>query len=230
MFKSEQYYTDLIALTDDVIATTTGNNLDSQINNTLASDYLIPSNTATSILTDSETSFFTISAAHNSNLYPSNKFTGGATAASSQSSSVSPVSSISSTSYAGAPGSNPKKNMLVWGTKKTEKATRTFVVDCATPTENGVFDPESYVKYLVEHIKVDGHLGNLGDLISVSAEGSKVVVVSSTKFSGKYLKYLTKRYLKKNQIRDWIRFISVKKNEYKLNFYSTSVDEEEDEE
>lgn len=115
MFKSEQYYTDLIALTDDVIATTTGNNLDSQINNTLASDYRIPSNTATSILTDSETSFFTISAAHNSNLYPSNKFTGGATAASSQSSSVSPVSSISSTSYAGAPGSNPKKNMLVWG-------------------------------------------------------------------------------------------------------------------
>jgi hypothetical protein len=112
-------------------------------------------------------------------------------------------------------------------TKKTEKATRTFVVDCATPTENGVFDPESYVKYLVEHIKVDGHLGNLGELISVTTEGTKVVVVSSTKFSGKYLKYLTKRYLKKNQIRDWIRFISVKKNQYKLQFYSTSVDEEE---
>lgn len=115
-------------------------------------------------------------------------------------------------------------------TKKTEKATKKFVVDCTTPTENGVFDPESYVKYLVEHIKVDGHVGQLGELITVSTEGSKVVVVSSTKFSGKYLKYLTKRYLKKNQIRDWIRFISVKKNEYKLQFYSTSVDEEEEDE
>ncbi|TID17231.1 hypothetical protein CANINC_004090 [Pichia inconspicua] len=115
-------------------------------------------------------------------------------------------------------------------TKKSVVSTRTFTVDCATPTENGVFDPESYVKYLVEHIKVDGHLGNLGELISVKAEGTKVVVVASTKFSGKYLKYLTKRYLKKNQIRDWIRFISVKKNEYKLQFYSTSVDDEEDEE
>lgn len=83
---------------------------------------------------------------------------------------------------------------------------------------------------MVEHIKVDGHLGNLGELITVSTEGSKVVVVASTKFSGKYLKYLTKRYLKKNQIRDWIRFISVKKNEYKLQFYSTSVDEEEEDE
>lgn len=115
-------------------------------------------------------------------------------------------------------------------TKKTAASTKTFVVDCSTPTENGVFDPESYVKYLVEHIKVDGHLGQLGELISVSAEGTKVVVVSSTKFSGKYLKYLTKRYLKKNQIRDWIRFISVKKNEYKLQFYSTSVDEDEEDE
>merc|ERR1712206_48366 len=103
-------------------------------------------------------------------------------------------------------------------TKKTSNVTKTFTVDCATPTENGVFDPESYVKYLVEHIKIEGHVGQLNEQITVSTEGTKVVVVSSTKFSGKYLK--------KNQIRDWIRFISVKKNEYKLQFYSTSVDEE----
>lgn len=120
--------------------------------------------------------------------------------------------------------------LLFFQTKKTQTVTKKFVVDCATPTENGVFDPESYVKYLVEHIKVDGHVGQLGELISVSTEGTDVVVVASTKFSGKYLKYLTKRYLKKNQIRDWIRFISVKKNEYKLQFYSTSVDEEEEDE
>lgn len=81
---------------------------------------------------------------------------------------------------------------------------------------------------MTEHIKVDGHAGNLGDEITVSQEGeSKVVVVSTTKFSGKYLKYLSKRYLKKNQIRDWIRFVSVKKNEYALQFYSVADDEEE---
>lgn len=82
----------------------------------------------------------------------------------------------------------------------------------------------------MEHIKVDGHLSNLGDDISVSAEGTKVIVVSNIKFSGKYLKYLTKRYLKKNQIRDWIRFVSVKQNQYQLQFYSVADDEEEEEE
>ncbi|QPG75256.1 hypothetical protein FOA43_002606 [Brettanomyces nanus] len=115
--------------------------------------------------------------------------------------------------------------------KKSEKVAKTFTVDCSAPTDNGVFDPASYVKYLVEHIKVEGHTGNLGEEISVSQEGeSKVVIVSTAPFSGKYLKYLSKRYLKKNQIRDWIRFISVKKNEYALQFYSVAVDEDEEEE
>ncbi|VEU20691.1 DEKNAAC101595 [Brettanomyces naardenensis] len=116
-------------------------------------------------------------------------------------------------------------------TRKNQKVAKKFTIDCSAPTDNGVFDPASYVKYLVEHIKVDGHTGNLGEQVTVSQEGeSKVVIVSTTQFSGKYLKYLSKRYLKKNQIRDWIRFISVKRNEYSLQFYSIAVDEDENEE
>lgn len=103
-------------------------------------------------------------------------------------------------------------------------------MDVSAPTENGVFDPSSYVKYLIDHIKVEGITGNLGNEISVTEEGNAVVVVSNTAFSGKYLKYLTKRYLKKNQIRDWIRFVSVKKNQYKLQFYLVADEEEEEDE
>lgn len=95
---------------------------------------------------------------------------------------------------------------------------------------NGVFDQEAYVKYLVEHIKVDGIVGNLGDSTTVTEDGNTVVVVSTAQFSGKYLKYLTKRYLKKNQLRDWIRFVSVKRNQYQLKFYSIAEDHEEEEE
>lgn len=101
-------------------------------------------------------------------------------------------------------------------------------MDCSAPVEGAVFDQEAYVKYLVEHIKVDNVAGNLGDDIVVSEEGSTVVVVSTTKFSGKYLKFLTKRFLKKNQLRDWIRFVAGKRNEYRLQFYS--IDDEEEEE
>lgn len=115
-------------------------------------------------------------------------------------------------------------------TTKNTQAAKKFVVDTSAPVENGVFDKEAYIKYLVEHIKVDGIVGNLGDSVSVTEEGDNIVIVSTAKFSGKYAKYLTKRYLKKNQLKDWIRFISVKKNQYKLQFYSISESDDEDEE
>lgn len=84
---------------------------------------------------------------------------------------------------------------------------------------------------MIDHIKVDHATGNLGNAITVEEDGSVVTIVSTTKFSGKYLKYLTKKYLKKNQLRDWIRFVSTKTNQYKLAFYQvTPEDEEEDEE
>lgn len=83
---------------------------------------------------------------------------------------------------------------------------------------------------MIEHIKVEGHVGNLGNAVTVEEDGSVVTVVSTTKFSGKYLKYLTKKYLKKNQLRDWIRFVSVKTNQYKLAFYQVTPEEEADEE
>ena len=85
---------------------------------------------------------------------------------------------------------------------------------------------------LFRSVKVDGIVGNLGNDISITAESdNKVVVVVSGNgsFSGKYLKYLTKKYLKKNQIRDWIRFVSVKQNQYKLQFYAVAEDDEEEE-
>lgn len=82
---------------------------------------------------------------------------------------------------------------------------------------------------MIDHIKIEGRVGNLGNDITVEEDGKKVVVVAANGiFSGKYLKYLTKRYLKKNQIRDWIRFVSVKQNSYQLQFYSVNLDEDEE--
>jgi hypothetical protein len=55
-------------------------------------------------------------------------------------------------------------------------------------------------KYLKERIKVDGKAGNLGDKVQVSRDKSKIVVTAETAFSKRYLKYLAKKYLKKNQV------------------------------
>jgi large subunit ribosomal protein L22e len=48
---------------------------------------------------------------------------------------------------------------------------------------------------------VDNRTGNLGDSITISRDEGKIVVVANgEKFSGRYLKYLTKKFLKKQSV------------------------------
>jgi large subunit ribosomal protein L22e len=48
---------------------------------------------------------------------------------------------------------------------------------------------------------VENRTGNLGDNITISRDEGKIVVVANgAKFSGRYLKYLTKKFLKKNNV------------------------------
>lgn len=46
----------------------------------------------------------------------------------------------------------------------------------------------------------------------------------------RYLKYLTKKYLKKNKLRDWLRVVSKDKETYELRYFQINSQEDEDEE
>lgn len=48
--------------------------------------------------------------------------------------------------------------------------------------------------------------------------------------SHRYLKYLTKKYLKKNNLRDWLRVVANSKESYELRYFQINQDEEEEEE
>lgn len=48
--------------------------------------------------------------------------------------------------------------------------------------------------------------------------------------SCRYLKYLTKKYLKKNNLRDWLRVVANSKESYELRYFQINQDEEEEEE
>ena len=77
---------------------------------------------------------------------------------------------------------------------------------------------------------MSGKTGNLGDLISVSRDKAKVSVASDIPFSKRYLKYLSKKYLKKQQLRDWLHVIASSKTAYELRYYNIhEQDAEEDE-
>eukprot|EP00466_Bigelowiella_natans_P021450 jgi/Bigna1/87523/estExt_fgenesh1_pg.C_210106 len=114
------------------------------------------------------------------------------------------------------------------GKKKT--SLKKFVINCSKPVEDEIFDMASFTKYLHDKIKVNGKTGNLGDDVKISnPDDSTVEVTAKCDFSKRYLKYLTKRFLKGQNLRDYIRIIAgAQKNSYELKYFNVHNEEEEE--
>ena len=82
--------------------------------------------------------------------------------------------------------------------------------------------------YLKEHVKVGGKTGNFGKDVTLGCEKNKVFLTSVVPFSKRYLKYLTRKYLKKIKLRDRLRVVSTTKDSYKLHYFQINYDEEEE--
>ncbi|KAL8703187.1 MAG: hypothetical protein Q9201_003636 [Fulgogasparrea decipioides] len=112
------------------------------------------------------------------------------------------------------------------------KVTKKFIINASQPVSDKIFDLAAFEKFLHDKIKVDNRVGNLGDAIQISQVGDgKIEVVAHMQFSGRYLKYLTKKFLKKQQLRDWLRVVSTSQGVYELRFFNVVNDEaDEDDE
>ncbi|PWA24239.1 hypothetical protein CCH79_00017904 [Gambusia affinis] len=124
--------------------------------------------------------------------------------------------------------SKKKQNTGKGGKKK--KQVLKFTLDCTHPVEDGIMDAANFEQFLQERIKVNGKAGNLGGgVVSIERSKSKITVSSEVPFSKRYLKYLTKKYLKKNNLRDWLRVVANTKESYELRYFQINQDEEEEE-
>ncbi|KAJ8611644.1 hypothetical protein MRB53_037868 [Persea americana] len=116
------------------------------------------------------------------------------------------------------------------GAKKGQKTTKKYIINAKQPVDDRIFDAGAFTTFLQQRIKVDGRTGNLGDNITVTdLKDGRIEVVTHQEFSGRYLKYLTKKFLKKQQLRDWLRVVSTAKGEYSLKFFNVVGEEGEEE-
>merc|ERR1712099_152743 len=127
-----------------------------------------------------------------------------------------------------APAKKPAPAKASTG-KKGKKTTLKFTVDCTLPVEDGIMDCANFEKFLQERIKVNGKTNNFGNNVTIERAKSKVSINSDVPFSKRYLKYLTKKYLKKNNLRDWLRVVADKKDSYELRYFQINNEEEEEE-
>ncbi|XP_043082429.1 60S ribosomal protein L22-like 1 [Puntigrus tetrazona] len=120
----------------------------------------------------------------------------------------------------------PKRHTAV---KKNKKgASWKFTLDCTHPVEDGILDSANFETFLKEKVKVNGKTGNLGNVVQIARQKNKISVTSEKQFSKRYLKYLTKKYLKKNNLRDWLRVVASDKESYELRYFQISQDDESD--
>merc|ERR1712179_466712 len=115
------------------------------------------------------------------------------------------------------------------GKGKKKKLVIRYVLDCTHPVEDGIMDVSSFEKFLNERIKVAGKTNNMGNNITLERSKSKVILNADIPFSKRYLKYLTKKYLKKNNLRDWLRVVAATKDTYELRYFQINNEDEEEE-
>ncbi|KAL2557866.1 60S ribosomal protein L22-2 [Forsythia ovata] len=108
-----------------------------------------------------------------------------------------------------------------------------FVIDCSKPVEDKIMDIASLKKFFQKRIKVAGKPGALEDSVTVTCDKNKIsVTANETSFSKRFLKYLAKKYLKKNNVRDWLRVISSNKDQsvYELKYFNIAENKADEEE
>lgn len=75
---------------------------------------------------------------------------------------------------------------------------------------------------------MNGKTGQLGQAVSIARDGAHITITSTVHFSKRYLKYLTKKFLKKHQLRDWLHVIASDKATYQLRYFNINQDEAEE--
>merc|ERR1719209_18118 len=121
------------------------------------------------------------------------------------------------------------KKPVVKSKKSKKGAGWRFTLDLTHPVEDGILDSGNFETFLNERIKVNGKTGNLTNVVQISRIKNKINVTSEKQFSKRYLKYLTKKYLKKNNLRDWLRVAASAKDSYELRYFQINNEEEEEE-
>merc|ERR1711953_420317 len=99
-------------------------------------------------------------------------------------------------------------------------------IDCTHPVEDGIMNCADFEKYLHERIKVGGKTNNFGKERTMEVQKTKIALTSDVPFSKRYLK---KKYLKKNNLRDWLRVVASAKDSYELRYFQINNEESDNE-
>lgn len=118
--------------------------------------------------------------------------------------------------------SNPEHKEGHVQKSKKEKSYKKYTVDLNSPVSSKLLSLEAASKYLQSNIKVGGLKNKLGDSVKVTQSDKKdklknsifLSVDTTLKFSKRYIRYLMKKFLKREGIGRYLTIISTGPNVY----------------
>lgn len=81
-----------------------------------------------------------------------------------------------------------------------------------------------------DKIKVSNRTNNLAEGgITITRDGSTKIIFTSTEIAvaKRYLKYLSKKFLKKHQLKEYLRVVATDKSTYTIKYFKVGDEEEE---
>lgn len=116
--------------------------------------------------------------------------------------------------------------------QKKQKSYKKYHINFDAAVSNSLIALESASKYLINNIKVNTLKGKQGESVrvNISEKGDKmknsILIEADNKmrFSKRYLKYLVKKFLKKENISLYLRVISSSANGYSVKLFNRSTE------
>ena len=118
-----------------------------------------------------------------------------------------------------------KQTVFKKGHKQQKKISLKYQINCKLPIEDNVIVLNDFENFLKQRIKVEGKAGNLGTAITVTKDSQNIIVQSTVPLSKRYMKYLSKKYLKKQDLKEYLRVVATNKNTYELRYFNIQADE-----
>lgn len=104
-----------------------------------------------------------------------------------------------------------------------------FTLNLGVAYDDDFLVVSDFVEYLQRNFKVNGHKGELKDDVTIAANGKNIQFTSTRRFPKRYIKYLTKKYLKKYQILEYLRILATDKKTYTIKLLSKGNEDAEEE-
>lgn len=117
-------------------------------------------------------------------------------------------------------------------TKKKEKSYKKINVDFNAPVSNNLVSLETALAYLQNNIKINGIKKKLGESVKVTGGNEKggakntiqVQADNKMKFSKRYVKYLVKKFLKRENISGYLRVIANGYQSYVVKLFNRNTE------